>query len=244
VTILTTSYWPTYKTFPDMTVPRELEPGMKSFSQYYSSKHNHRLLNWCFSLGSATVNAKFPQINRSFDCVVGTFQMCIIYLFNHPSPDGTLSVKAIKEAMKMDEDTCVKNLKSLMLKNYKLLEIKADSGKQTPGTMQLKDDTLICINESFTSPLNRIVFPTPVLEEVYKKEIIQEDRTIAIEAAIVRIMKSRKKLDHTTLVQEVIQSLRMFRPNPQTIKQRIEQLIEREYLERDPDDRSMYRYLA
>lgn len=45
-------------------------------------------------------------------------------------------------------------------------------------------------------------------------EIIQEDRSIAIEAAIVRIMKSRKKLDHNTLVQEVMQSLRMFKPNP------------------------------
>jgi cullin 1 len=84
---------------------------------------------------------------------------------------------------------------------------------------------VISINEQFSSPLNRIVFPTPVIEEVYKKgkifkisklciEIVQEDRSIAIEAAIVRIMKSRKKLDHTSLVQEVILSLRMFRPNP------------------------------
>ncbi len=79
----------------------------------------------------------------------------------------------------------------------------------------MRDDCVIAINEQFSSPLNRIVFPTPVIEEVYKKgkllriyklciEIVQEDRSIAIEAAIVRIMKSRKKLDHTSLVQEVI----------------------------------------
>ena len=36
----------------------------------------------------------------------------------------------------------------------------------------------------------------------------------------------------------------MFKPSPQIIKTKIEQLIDREYLERDPDDRSMYRYLA
>ncbi len=73
----------------------------------------------------------------------------------------------------MDDDTCAKNLKSLMLKNYKLLEIRGDTsgGKMTPGmsNLMLKDDSLIAINESFTSPLYRIVFPTPVLEEVYKK---------------------------------------------------------------------------
>ena len=57
-------------------------------------------------------------------------------------------------------------------------------------------------------------------------------------------MKSRKKLDHTNLVQEVMQSLQIFKPHPSVIKQKIEQLIEREYLERDPDERSIYRYLA
>jgi hypothetical protein len=59
-----------------------------------------------------------------------------------------------------------------MLKTYKLLEIKADSfgGKQTPGgNPQLKDDTIIGINEAFSSQLVRVVFPIPVIEEVYKK---------------------------------------------------------------------------
>jgi cullin 1 len=152
-------------------------------------------------LGTATVNAKFPQANRSYDCVVGTFQMCIMMLFNNAS-NSQMTVKQIKDLMKMDDDTCAKNLKTLMFKNYKLLEIRGvaaiEGGKMTPGmsNLQLRDESVIGINESFSSPLNRIVFPTPVIEEVYKKEIVQEDRSIAIEAAIVRIMKSRKKLDH------------------------------------------------
>ena len=62
---------------------------------------------------------------------------------------------------------------------------------------------------------------------------MQEDRSIAIEAAIVRIMKSRKTMDHNNLVSEVMQSLRMFKPNPTQIKTKIEQLIERDYLERE-----------
>lgn len=36
----------------------------------------------------------------------------------------------------------------------------------------------------------------------------------------------------------------MFKPPPMVIKQKIEHLIERDYLERDPDDKSVYRYLA
>jgi hypothetical protein len=49
-------------------------------------------------------------------------------LFNNPGPDSTLSLKQIKETMKMDDDTCQKNLKSLMLNNYKLLEIRSFEG--------------------------------------------------------------------------------------------------------------------
>jgi cullin 3 len=35
-----------------------------------------------------------------------------------------------------------------------------------------------------------------------------------------------------------------FIPNPTLIKKRIESLIEREFLERDANDRKLYRYLA
>ena len=83
-----------------------------------------------------------------------------------------------------------------------------------------------------------------MLEEVFKKEVVAEDRSIAVEAAIVRIMKSRRKLGHNELIQEVLTALSHFQPNPAQIKQKIEQLIERDYLERDPDDRTLYRYLA
>jgi cullin 1 len=106
----------------------------------------------------------------------------------------------------------------------------------------------------------------------------------------VRIMKTRKTLNHNTLTSEVMQQLLFFKPNPkarglcvcgarvcvrsyrycgliavpltphthptptlltpplplhaQVIKKRIEHLIEREYLERDPGDTNVYRYLA
>lgn len=92
----------------------------------------------------------------------------------------------------MDDDTLIKNLKSLMLKNFKLLEVR--------GGQPLSLDAVIGVNDAFTSPYNRIVFPTPVLEEVFKKEVVAEDRSIAVEAAIVRIMKSRRKLGHNELI--------------------------------------------
>lgn len=74
---------------------------------------------------------------------------------------------------------------------------------------------------------------------------VEEDRKPQIEAAIVRIMKARRTLDHHSIVTEVTRQLSSrFMPNPTVIKKRIESLIEREFIERDEKDRKLYRYLA
>jgi cullin 3 len=74
---------------------------------------------------------------------------------------------------------------------------------------------------------------------------VQEDRRHLIEAAIVRVMKTRKTLQHNNLIAEVTKQLSSrFVPSPQIIKKRIESLIEREYLERSRSDRRLYNYLA
>jgi cullin 1 len=57
-------------------------------------------------------------------------------------------------------------------------------------------------------------------------------------------IKARKALGHQQLVGEVLHQLEFFKPTSKAIKQRIESLIEREYLERDPDAPNSYRYLA
>jgi cullin 3 len=85
---------------------------------------------------------------------------------------------------------------------------------------------------------------------------VEETRKHQIEAAIVRIMKytlltiylicrQRKQLDHNNLIAEVTQQLSSrFAPVPTMIKQRVEALIEREYLERDEYDMKLYKYLV
>ena len=78
------------------------------------------------------------------------------------------------------------------------------------------------------------------LDSTMNTKRVEEDRTIAIEAAIVRIMKARKTLQHQQLLSEVLAQLNFFNPNPRVVKKRIEALIEREYLERSSDNAQVY----
>jgi cullin 1 len=90
--------------------------------------------------------------------------------------------------------------------------------EKTPASKSINLEDSFSINETFTSQLKKVKLPLPALEEFFSKEKVIEDRSIAIEAAIVRIMKSRKQLEHNALVQEVITQLQTFKPHPKVNK--------------------------
>ncbi|CAN0373899.1 unnamed protein product, partial [Discosporangium mesarthrocarpum] len=69
-------------------------------------------------------------------------------------------------------------------------------------------------NAGFNCPMRKIRIPMASLEESHNPKRVEEDRSIAIEAAIVRIMKARKTIAHQQLVAEVLSQLSFFRPNP------------------------------
>jgi cullin 3 len=74
---------------------------------------------------------------------------------------------------------------------------------------------------------------------------VEDDRRYQIEAAIIKVMKARRQIDNTNLIMETTKHLLIrFKPEPAQIKQRIEQLIERGYIERDEEDKRIFKYIA
>ncbi|GAB6020164.1 Cullin-3 [Chamberlinius hualienensis] len=181
--------------------------------------------------------------NRKHIIQVSTYQMCILMLFN--SREKLTYDEILNETDIPDRDL-IRALQSLALgKASQRILIKQPKVKEIEPTHQFY------VNDSFTSKLYRVKIQTVAAKgesEPERKETrnkVDEDRKHEIEAAIVRIMKARRKMQHNVLVAEVTEQLRSrFLPSPVLIKKRIEGLIEREYLARTPEDRKVYNYVA
>ncbi|CAK4609205.1 hypothetical protein AeMF1_020873 [Aphanomyces euteiches] len=232
VQVLTTGHWPSYQPL-QINLPPQMVKCMSLFKTYYDSKTSHRRLQWVHSLGNATVRATYAN-NKWYDLQVTTLQAVALLLFN---TGETLTFEHLQESLNVSADIVKRILHSLSCGKFKLV-------KKTPENKNIATTDTFQANLTFASPMRKLRIPMASLEESHNPKHVEEDRSIAIEAAIVRIMKARKTLQHQQLISEVLSQLAFFRPNPKLIKRRIEALIDREYLERDPDSTTTYRYLA
>ncbi|CAN1302289.1 CUL4 [Linum perenne] len=103
--------------------------------------------------------------------------------------------------------------------------------------------SLACGKVRVLLKVNAIQMKETVEENTSTTERVFQDRQYQVDAAIVRIMKTRKVLSHTLLITELFQQLK-FPIKPADLKKRIESLIDREYLERDKNNPQIYNYLA
>lgn len=249
IQILTSGYWP-LQAHPECPLPDGIVACVNDFTNYYLRKNNGKKLTWIFSLGSADIKANFPLGRRELN--VSTYQMCILNLFNQSESWSLSDIRS--HCTNIPEMELRRHLLSLCTPKLQILK-KVSKGKG------IEDDDICTFNSEFTSKFKRIKVPLVSAKEVGMESSgpnvipgrggecipsnVEEARKTWTEASIVRIMKTRKRLVHNELITEVIRQVsNRFTPTPAYIKQRVEILIEREYLERDKNDPKVYNYLA
>jgi cullin 1 len=239
VQVLTTGFWPTYKIL-DVTLPREMSHCTGQFKDWYDSVHTKRRLKWIHAIGEATMQGKFKT---SHTMVVSTLQAIALMFFNPGSgngANGVITFAEVQQGLNLEAEIVKRLMHSLTCGKFKVLT----KDPSASVSKSIKETDSFSVNADFKERLKKFRIPMASLEDSHNPERVSEDRSFAVDAAIVRIMKARKVLSHQMMVSEVLTQLHFFRPQPKLIKKRIEQLIEREYLERDPDDQKSYKYIA
>jgi len=240
VHVLTTGFWPT-QSAAKCILPTEIAKCTEVFQKYYNQNHKGRRLTWQTTMGTGELRAFFFNGGKKrHEFNVSTHQMVILLLFNS---NDTLTFKDLQDMTGIAGPDLHKNLLPLLVPKHRVLT-------KDPATNKFSPTDSFSFNDKFQSKLFRVKVmqvvqkeSEPQQQETQKK--IEEDRKHMIEAAVVRIMKARKTMQHAQLVVEVTKQLQSrFRPNPLFIKKRIESLIDREYLERSQQDRKTYNYLA
>ncbi|KAL0421101.1 UNVERIFIED_CONTAM: Cullin-3A [Sesamum latifolium] len=127
-------------------------------------------------------------------------QDIVLMLFNNTDSLNYREIKYATEIPSSDLKRCLQSLACVKGKNVLLKELMS---------RDIGEDDAFSVNNKFTSKLRKVKIGTVVAQketEPEKQETrqrVEEDREPQIEAAIVRIMKSRRELDHNNVIAEV-----------------------------------------
>lgn len=233
--VLTSSFWPMF-TKDRINLSDKMMDYLTTFQDFYKAKYSGRSLLWVPGLGSCLIKASLQNGSKEFQ--VSLYQAVIMLLFNDTDQ---LTYKSIRLYLDLTDDELVRTLLSLIRRKVRLL-IK------NPALGEIKDDDVFSLNHDYNNKLFRIRINQLQYKETEKEKKITEeevcnDRHLQIDAALVRLMKQNRNMRHNDLISQIFQILK-FPMNPNDIKKRIEILIERDFIARNPDDKNSYFYVA
>ncbi|KAL0480218.1 CUL1 [Acrasis kona] len=217
-TILTYVSWPlSYPNQSMVNLPRIVHDELEVFSDFYQTKHTGRKLIWIYSLSKFILKTNYHlPMSKSYELQVTTDQLSIL--------------------LQLNEQDSVPYNNSI------------DADALTKSKILLREDENLLINYNFKSKKHKIGLGGSkkiAVQETFKSlSGLSEDRKYALQAAIIRIMKSKKSMEHDDLVRNVLQQVTSFRPQTSDVKRSINALIEQEYIKRDENVTSMYKYIS
>uniref|UniRef100_A0A0R3W525 CULLIN_2 domain-containing protein n=1 Tax=Taenia asiatica TaxID=60517 RepID=A0A0R3W525_TAEAS len=235
VNVLAPGSWPEMPTLV-ANYPSEMLAIREDFEKFYVARHHGRKLTYIPSFGTCVVRAQFPSCTKELQ--VSEIQALVLLQFNGPA-DEPVSYTSIAEATGIEKSHLDRALLSFTASRTQ---------RVLTSTPELTEKTQFLFNKKFTHHLTRIRFNQLQIKESTKEQRATESRIFAdrvnhIDCCVVRIMKSRKTLDHNSLISETFQLLKF--PVTQTdVKKRIEFLIGKDYLRRDPANSAIYHYVA
>ncbi|CAG8561919.1 12441_t:CDS:10 [Cetraspora pellucida] len=217
--VLNAASWPIQPLKTGFIMPEELEENFQQFKTFYQNNHSGRKLNLLFHLSKGELINNYCK--KAYTFVASTYQMGILLQYNK---NMSYTFEELKQKTDLNEYVLADHLKVLI--ETKILKI-------SNGTKV--GDPLSCyeLNMNFESKKNRIQLNVQIKSERNNEtQRTVEDRMFLLQAAILRVMKPRKKIRNVVLVNEVIAQLsHRFKPKIHDIKKCMDILTEKGYIE-------------
>lgn len=193
IRVLQQGAWPlNQQSTMTLNVPAELEKTVSMYEAFYSQQFNGRKLTWLHYLSNGDI--RIGYLSKSYIVNMTTFQMSLLLLFEK---SDSLSYKELQETTNISPEQFPRHLQSLL--DAKLLNSNTES---------LSNNSVVSLNMKYSNKRTKFRIAGIVQRETPQEveqahQAVDEDRKMYLQAAIVRIMKSRKVLKHNALIQEV-----------------------------------------
>jgi len=246
VCVITNGIWPVAEA-PTAQIPAchpELVEITQEYEKFYHERHAKRRLQWLLHQGSAELCMRLSDEGPALSLKVTSLQMLILLLFNNA------------EALTVQEMLRLLQFPGLSPELMRALRALCDSRHAI--LVRAANGPVICnrdvfrVNKAFQSTtLDIDLTDTDHVDEnagveraARSSELLERDRRPEITACVMRILKRRQELEHSQLVAQVIDELHnRFVPTVAEVKREIEALLEREYIARESDELTVYRYI-
>lgn len=241
VRVLCGGSWPSMYDTSTLVMPIYLRELTDFYTYHFNERHGGtRRLAYAHTEGQMIIRANIGEKAQDWkEFTMMPIQAMILLQFNERTE---LTPSALAKLCGLNEEEVMKLIHPLIFAPVcKLLENK----NVKPGGKFMASDVLT-VNTKFKNPLKRIAVPFIAMREksVINSSETETQRKHVVDATVIRVMKSRKTMRFDALIAETQRQIRIFNADIRLIKSRIDDLINKEYLERSEQDRTELSYLA
>ncbi len=179
------------------TAPPEMQICQSAFLKFYETVHQGRRLAWMHHLGKADIRLNY--LRKKYLVTASDFQTALLLLFNKREIAQTVSWEDFAAESSLAEGELEKTLSSLVAS--KLLLRSSGGEKDCPGAGYTVNTGYSNKHLKFKITASLQTETDKDKKKTYKQ--VDDDRTLFLQALIVRIMKTRRQMSHNALMQEV-----------------------------------------
>ena len=174
----------------------QLSKCQENFKEFYAAQNSSRVLTWQPSLASCVLRCDFAKGQKELH--LSLFQAVVLLAFNIREE---WNYDDLQKHVGIEEKDLKRTLQSLACAKYKIL-------KKTPMSKEVHSNDVFIVNPDFTNEKNKFKVPMVQAKQEFQEQKETQDeinliRQHQLDAAIVRVMKSRKTMSHRDLVSSI-----------------------------------------